>query len=169
MTSRDVNVSCVGAVRPQKTDLEESDDDMIPVNRPAVCCAQLDDFGWVMPDYVPDILLSGLDIEVELTDLTQDIHVLPDVFPVVSAGAAAVPRPLPAVVSLYPRLYLRRMPLVVPLIDYMSTCHVRTGLRCRINGTDSGYTCLAGRVSGRVCRQSMSQYPRLYLGRRLLQ
>ena len=68
LTSRDVNVSCVGAVRPLKTvaplcgailndarllysDLEESDDDvlpvwdMIPINRPTVCCAQLDDFG----------------------------------------------------------------------------------------------------------------------------
>ena len=39
---------------------------------------------------------------MELTDLTQDIHVLPDVFPVVSARAAAVPRPLPAVVESVP-------------------------------------------------------------------
>ena len=93
LTSRDVNVSCVGAVQPRKTvaplcgavlndvrllcsDSEESDDyvlpvgDMIPMNRPAVCCVQLDDFGWVVPDYVPDILLSGWDIEMELTDLT---------------------------------------------------------------------------------------------------
>ena len=34
--------------------------------------------------------LSGWDIEVEWTDLTHDCQVLPDVFPVVSAGAAAV-------------------------------------------------------------------------------
>ena len=63
-------------------------------NRPAVCCARLDDFDWVVPDYVPDILLSGQDIEVGVMDLTQDIHVLPDVFPVVSAGAATVLVPL---------------------------------------------------------------------------
>ena len=88
-----MNVSCVGAVRPRKniaplcgavlndvrllcSDSEELDDyvlpvgDMIPMNRPAVCCVQLDDFGWVVPDYVPNILLSGWDIEMELTDLT---------------------------------------------------------------------------------------------------
>ena len=69
----------MGAVRPLKTvaplsgavlnnvrqlcsDSEESDDDvlpvraMIPMNKPAVCCAQLDDFGWVVPDCVPDML-----------------------------------------------------------------------------------------------------------------
>ena len=63
LTSRDVNVSCVGAVRPLKTvaplsgavrndvrllcsDSEESDDDvlpvgaMVPMNRPAMCCSQ---------------------------------------------------------------------------------------------------------------------------------
>ena len=115
-----------GAVRPRKTvaplsgailndvrllcsDSEESDDDVLLVgdmNRPAVCCAQLDDFGWVVPDCVPDILLSGRDIVVELTDLTQDIHVLPDVFPVVSAGAAAATK--------------EAAPLVVPLIEEMS-------------------------------------------------
>ena len=65
-----------------------------------MCCARLDDFNWVVPDYVPDILLSGRDIEVGMMDLTQDIHDLPDIFPVLSAGAATVPMPLPVVAEL---------------------------------------------------------------------
>ena len=61
-------------------------------------------------------------MEVELTDLTQDIHVLPDVFPVVSAGAAAVPRPLPAVAEFVPQDTFKKeaAPLVVPLIEELS-------------------------------------------------
>ena len=43
-----------------------------PMDRPAMCCAQL------VPDYDPDRLLSGRDIEVGVTDLTQDIQVRPD-------------------------------------------------------------------------------------------
>ena len=121
----------VGAVRPLETvaplsgavlndarqpcsDSEASDDDvllvgaLVPMNRPAVCCARLDDFNWVVPDYVPDTLLSGWDIEVGVTDLTQDIHVLPDVFPVVSAGAATVPMPLQAVAESVPQVVIGR-------------------------------------------------------------
>ena len=62
-------------------------------------------------------VISGRDIEVGLTELTQDIHVLPDVFPVVSAGEAAVPWPLPAVDELVPQVVLRKetAPVVVPL------------------------------------------------------
>ena len=140
--------SRVGAVRPLETvaplsgavlndvrqscsESEASDDDVLSVgalvtmNTPAVCCARLDDFNWVVPDCVPDILLSGRDIEVGLTDLTQDIHVLPDVFPVVSAGAAAVPMPLPAVTeSVVPQVVIRMKaaPAVVPLAEEMTTC-----------------------------------------------
>ena len=51
---------------------------LVPMTRPAVCCARLGD--WVVPDCVPDILLSGREIEVGVMDLTHDIHVLPDVF-----------------------------------------------------------------------------------------
>ena len=72
------------------------------INRQAVCCAQLDDFDWELPEYVPVSSLSGRDIEVEWTDLNPDIHVLPDVFPVVSVGAAAVPRSLPAIAEFVP-------------------------------------------------------------------
>ena len=115
----DDDVLSVGAVRPLETvaplggevlhdarmpysDSEASDDDVlsvgarVPMSRTAVCCARLYDSDWVVSDYVPDILLSGRDIEVGVTDLTQDIHVLPDVFPVVSAGASIVLMPLPA-------------------------------------------------------------------------
>ena len=83
---------------------------------------RLDDIDWVVPDYVPDILLSGWDREVELTDLTQDIHVLPDMFPVVSAGAAAVPRPLPAVDEFVPQATFKKesAPLLVTLIEELS-------------------------------------------------
>ena len=35
---------------------------VVPMNRPVVCCARLDDFDWVVPDCVPDIFLSGRDI-----------------------------------------------------------------------------------------------------------
>ena len=40
------------------------------MNKPAVCCAWVDDFDWVLPNYVPEILLSGRDIDVGLTDRT---------------------------------------------------------------------------------------------------
>ena len=76
--------------------------------------------GWYLI-YVSDILLSGRDIEVELTDLTQDIHVLQDVFPVVSAGAAAVLRPQ----AIFER---EAAPLVVPLIEEMTLRVVMVGL-----------------------------------------
>ena len=39
------------------------------MNRPAMCCARLDDFDWAVPDYDPDILLSGRDMEVRVTDV----------------------------------------------------------------------------------------------------
>ena len=66
-------------------------------------------------------VMSGRGIEVGLTELTQDIHVLPDVFSVVSAGEAAVPRPLPVVDKLVPQAVLRNeaTPVVVPLAEEM--------------------------------------------------
>ena len=35
-----------------------------PADETAVCCAQLDDFDWVVPDRVPDILVSGCHVGV---------------------------------------------------------------------------------------------------------
>ena len=75
---------------------------LIPLDRLAVCCAQLDDFEWEVPDCVPGMLLSEQDSDVEWMELTQDV--LPDVFPVVSAVVAAVPWPLPAIAVSVPRL-----------------------------------------------------------------
>ena len=69
-----------------------------PTNRPPMCCARLDDFDWV-PNYDPDILLSGQDIGVGITDLTRDIQVLPDVIPEMLDERAAVRLPLPVVVE----------------------------------------------------------------------
>ena len=86
----DDDVLSVGAVRPLETAAPlggaglkddrqpyfDSDDDDLSVgaraqmDRPARCCARLDDFDWVVPDCDTDILLSGRDIEVGVTDLT---------------------------------------------------------------------------------------------------
>ena len=120
----DDDVLSVGAVRPLVTvaslgwaglidDYQlhfDSNDDVLSVgawaamNRPAMCCARLDDFAWVVPDYNPDILLSGRDIGVGVTDLTQDIQVLPDMFPAMFDETAAVPLPLPVVVETGPQV-----------------------------------------------------------------
>ena len=146
-------VSHVGAVRPLETiaplssvvlddiqscsDSEASDDDLLlvgalaPMNRPAVCCARLDDFNLVVPDCVPDIFLSGRDIEVGLTDLSHDLQVLPDVFPVVSAGAAAVPMPLPVVAESVSQVVIRKeaAPVVVPLAEEVTLRVGMVGLK----------------------------------------
>ena len=111
-------------VRLMCSDLEESEDDVlpmgdvIPMNGHAVCYAQLDDFDWELPDCVPDSSLSGRDIEVEWTDLNQDVHVLPHVFPVTSVGAAAVPRSLQAITEFVPQAIIEKEAdrLVVPHI-----------------------------------------------------
>ena len=47
--------------------------------------------------YDPDILVSGLDIEVGIMDITQDIRVLSDVFPAMSDETATVPLSSPVV------------------------------------------------------------------------
>ena len=43
---------------------------LAPMNGTAVCCERLDDFGWVVPNRVPDIFTSERDMEVYLSDLT---------------------------------------------------------------------------------------------------
>ena len=65
---------------------------------------------------------SGRDIEVGLTELTRDIQVLPDMFPVMFDETAAVPMPLPMVVETGPQDDIRRetAPAVVPLTEEMT-------------------------------------------------
>ena len=70
-----------------------------PMNRPGMRCAQLDDFDWVVPPYEPDMVLPGRDMDVGITDVGRDIHVLPDVFLVV-----VEPMSLPAVVETGPQV-----------------------------------------------------------------
>ena len=37
-----------------------------PGNRHGTCCARLDDFDWVVPPYEPDMVLPGLEMDVEI-------------------------------------------------------------------------------------------------------
>ena len=92
---------------------------LAPIDRPAVCCAWFDDFDWAVPNCVPDMISSGRDIEVGWTGLTHDLQVLLDVFPVVSAGAAAVPIPLLGVAKSVSQVMIRKeaAPVVVPLTE----------------------------------------------------
>ena len=68
-----------------------------PADETDVCCAQLDDFDWVVPDRVPDMLVSGCAKEECLSDLRHVDEILPDVFLVISTGATALPVSLPMV------------------------------------------------------------------------
>ena len=74
------------------------------MNRPGMCCARLDDFDWVVPHYDPDTLLSRQDMEVGVPDINQDIHVLPDAFPVMFDEKTAMPMSLPVVVETGPQV-----------------------------------------------------------------
>ena len=76
-------------------DMLLSRQDIYPMDRPGMCCVRLDDFDWVVPHYDPDTLLSGRDMEVGVTDISQDIRVLPDAFPVMFDEKTAVPMSLP--------------------------------------------------------------------------
>ena len=89
-------------IRPLCSDSEVSDDDSssgggggggvgarAPADETAVCCAWLDDFDWVVPDRVPDMLVSGCATEECLSDLRHVDEILPDVFLVISAGVLA--------------------------------------------------------------------------------
>ena len=87
----------------------DSNDDILsmgasaPLDGPEMCCARLGDFDWVVPHYEPNMLLSGQDMEVGITDIDRDIRVLPDVFPVLSEEMAAMPMSLPVVVETGPQ------------------------------------------------------------------
>ena len=79
----------------------------------------MDDFDWVVPDPVPDILESGRTTEEYLSDLRHVEKVLPDVFPVVFAGAAAVPMSLPTVAEVVSSAVFAEeaAPVVAPLAE----------------------------------------------------
>ena len=183
LTARDVHVSGVEAVRTLETvapvsgavpihtrrwslDSEDSEDDvlsvgaLIPLDRLAVCCAQLDG----VHDCVPDMLLPEQDSDVEWTELSQDV--LPDVFPVVSAEVAAVPWPVPAVDVYVSQAILNReaAPLVVPLIEEMLIC-VMSGREIEVGLLPDVFSVVSARWL--LCRgpyqQLMYMYPRLSL------
>ena len=99
----DDDVLSVGTVRPLET-AAPLGGARVPINRPMIYYTRLNDFDWVVPHYDTDILLSGRDIEVEVTDLIQDIRVLPDVFPVIFDETVAVPMTLPVVVETGPQV-----------------------------------------------------------------
>ena len=99
----DDDVLSVGAVRPLTTAASQggagmmndcrlhadSMDDvlsvgaMAPKNCHETCCAQLDDFDWVVPPYEPVMVLPGREMNVEIPDVGGDICVVPDEFPLV--------------------------------------------------------------------------------------
>ena len=85
----------------------------------AVCCGRLDNFDWVVPDCISDILESGCITEEYLSDLRHVVEVLTDVFPVVSAGASAVPVSLPTVAEIvYSAVFVEKAaPVVTPLAE----------------------------------------------------
>ena len=114
-------------IRQLCSDSEVSDDESssggggarAPADETAVCCARLDDFDWVVPDRVPDILESGCATEEYLSDLGHVDEVLPDVFPVMSAGATAVPVSLPMVTEIVSSAVFveEAAPVVAPLAE----------------------------------------------------
>ena len=154
----DDDVLSVGAVRPLTTAVPlggarmmddcqlhaDSKDDVqsvgawAPMNQPGMCCAQLDDFDWAVPPCEPDMVLPGRDMDVGITDVGQDIRVLPDVFPVVVDETAVGPMSLPVVVEMgpwvgcEPDLYLSERNVEVDICGYQT-----------------GYPKFARRVSGR--------------------
>ena len=77
-----------------------------------MCCARLDDFDWVVPDRIPDILESGCATEEYLSDLRHDEEVLADLFLVVCAGVTAVLVSLPTAVFVE-----EAAPVVAPLAE----------------------------------------------------
>ena len=91
-------------------------------NRHGMCCAQLDDFDWVVPPSDPDMILPGREMEVEISRY-RDICVLPDEFPVVVDKTAVEPLFLPVVVETRPQvgcdpdLYLSERYVEVDIVD----------------------------------------------------
>ena len=56
----------------------------------------------MVPPYEPEMVLPGRNMDVGIMDIDRDIHVVPDVFPVVVNEAAVEPISLPVVVETGP-------------------------------------------------------------------
>ena len=85
-------------------------------------------------------VMSGRDMEVGLTELSQDV--LPDVFLVVSAEVAAVPCPLPAVdVSVPQAIFEREAGPLVGSLNETIYVHVMSGrdMEVGLTGCVSGH------------------------------
>ena len=106
--------------------------------------------------------LSGRDIEVEWADVTLDCQILPDVFPVVSAGAAAVLTSWPVVAESVSQVMITKeaalvvaslveeMPLRVGMVGL-----IEEGRDLPVDFLGSARVvpdCCSGEVSGRICK-----------------
>ena len=88
---------------------EEEDDVLFtrtrePMDRPGTCCAQLDDFDWIVPPYDSDTLLSVDDMTIGVAGIHRDFRNLPDVLPARDAETAAMPITLPVGVNIGPQV-----------------------------------------------------------------
>ena len=62
-----------------------------PMDRPGTCCARFDDFDWVVPPYVPDLVLAGRDGAVGATDVGREVCEVPVALPALAEGTARRP------------------------------------------------------------------------------
>ena len=67
-------------------------------------CAQLDDFDWVVPPFVPNLVLPGRNEDLGAMDVGHVVRGLPEVFPVVAEEMAVRPISWPVVVETKPQV-----------------------------------------------------------------
>ena len=75
-----------------------------PMDGPGTCCARLDDFDWVVPPYVPDLVLAGWDGAVGATDVGREVREVPVALPSLAEGTARRPVSWPVVVKTEPQV-----------------------------------------------------------------
>ena len=73
-------------------------------NRQETCCAQLDDFDWVIPTCDLVRTLTRPEGDEELSDIVQDVCDVPDEFPVSIEVVAVEPLCFPVVVQTRPQV-----------------------------------------------------------------
>ena len=90
-------------VRQQRANVVEDDVLLMraqsPMDRPGTGCARLDNFDWVVPPYVPDLVLPRQDGDVGATGIGHVVRGLLEVFPVVAEETAVKPMSWPVVVE----------------------------------------------------------------------